>query len=69
MLIKLELFALKVFLDTLSIDLLPEQFLPSATKPLRHWQLYDPGVLVQFALVSQSMVDSLEHSSISGNKK
>jgi hypothetical protein len=48
---------------------IPEQFLPSPVCPPWHWQLYEPGLLVQFALTSQTLVDSLEHSSISGNKK
>ena len=41
------------------------QFFPSPKYPSRHWQINEPGVLVQFAFKSQSLLDSLEHSSIS----
>ena len=56
-------------IEVISIYSIPVQFFPSPEKPLPHWQLYEPGVLVQFALMLQSFVDSLEHSSISGNEE
>ena len=56
-------------IEVISFYSIPVQFSPSPEKPLSHWQLYEPGVLVQFALILHSFVDSLEHSSISGNKE
>jgi hypothetical protein len=56
-------------IEVISLYSIPVQFFPFPEKPLSHWQLYEPGVLVQFALILHSFVDSLEHSSISGNEE
>jgi hypothetical protein len=52
-------------IEAISKYSIPVQFFPSPEKPLPQWQLYEPGVFVQFALMLQSFVDSLEHSSMS----
>jgi DNA repair protein RadC len=52
-------------IEVISLYSIPVQFSPSPEKPLSHWQLYEPGVLVQFALISHVLVDFSEHSSMS----